>query len=286
MSANRQQSDPDLQKPYSSLDADDLEQLMEYAFYEETESIDTLSEILEAYKEKKGLKTEDSAKAWSDFQRYYSGQEETFPFVQDENVDNPKQIKSITDSVRLRRYTSIKRLGIVAAAFVVFSTLFLSSTALGGSFWQSIAQWGRETFGFSERVITVQINEELISLHEALEEHGITTPLAPTWIPDGFELIDLYVDELPEKMIFMAQFENGVGVLLIQILALKNQIGNVYERNDEEISVFSRSGIDHYIMSNMEMVNVVWRNQNYECLISGDITIGDAQKMINSVYER
>ena len=184
------------------------------------------------------------------------------------------------------RFVKLKRLSLVAAVFIVIFTLFFSSTALGDSVWQSIAQWGRTTFGFSDRVATTEINEELRSLHEVLAEHGITELVVPTWIPDGFELIDLDVFELPEYIVFSALFEDIERILVIQINALKNQIGTAYERNDEEIYVLPQNGIDHYIMSNMDFVTVVWSNKNYECSFSGDISKGDAMLMINSIYER
>lgn len=285
MSANRQQSDSNNSTPYNRLGLVELEQLMDYTFYEDTSDPETLSELLKEYKKRKGIKTADSAETWSDFQKHYSMHDETFPVVI-EDVDNSKQILNIAEGRKTRRFINIKRLGIVAAAFIVISTLFFSATAHGSSIWQAIAQWGRETFGFSERAISVQKSEELISLHEALAAHNITELLAPTWIPDGFELTELDVAELPQQLIFTALFEYSERNLIIMINVLDKQTSNIYERNDSEIYTFHRNGIDHHIMDNMDMTKVVWMNKNYECLVTGNITVGDAQLMINSIYER
>jgi len=198
-----------------------------------------------------------------------------------QNRQNPSKSR-----IKPRRFVRLKRLGIVAAVFIVFSTLFFSTTALGSSFWQSITQWSRETFGFSNRTTSAHINMELIGLHEALVEHGITELVAPSWIPEGFELIDLIVLELSDKILFMTQLENGNDFLLIQLTYLSHNDGVIYERNDEDVEIYRRNGIDHFILSNMDYLKVVWNNQNIECFFTGDITKGDAQLMINSIYER
>jgi len=128
VSANLQHPDSNETTPYSSLDTDDLKQLMDYAFYEEMASPDTLSELLKEYKKRKGIKTADSAEAWGDFQRYYSGHDETFP-IDFENADNSKQTLNITEIRKTRKLINIKRLGIVGAVVAVISTLFYSTTA-------------------------------------------------------------------------------------------------------------------------------------------------------------
>ena len=187
---------------------------------------------------------------------------------------------------RQRKLISIKRYAAVAAVLIVVSILFFSTTAIGSSFWQSVVQWGRTTFGFSEISVSIDMNDELIPLHEALAEHGITEKIAPTWIPNGFEFLELDIHELPEQLIIAAFFVNGERTLIFQVNVLSRHLGSAFERNDDEVSVFHRNGIDHYITSNMDMVIVAWMNQNYECSFSGNITKGDAELIINSIYER
>jgi hypothetical protein len=195
--------------------------------------------------------------------------------------ENPSNITK-----RQRKFISIRRYAAVAAVFIVVSTLFFSTTAIGSSFWQSFVQWGRTTFGFSEISVSIHMNDELIPLHEALAKRDITELLAPTWIPDGFEFLDLDVYELPEQIKIAATFVNGERFLVILINVFNRQLGSTFEKNDDEVSVFHRNGIDHYITYNMDMVIVAWMNQNYECSFSGNITKGDAELIITSIYER
>ncbi|MDR2572413.1 MAG: DUF4367 domain-containing protein [Oscillospiraceae bacterium] len=197
-----------------------------------------------------------------------------------------KEIQTFKRKNKPYNFNKLKRLSIVTVVFIAVTTLFFNTTALGGSFWQSVAQWGRETFWFSEGTSFLQMNNELTSLHEALTEQGITELLAPTWIPDGYKLIGLDATELPEKVMLAALFEYDEKILIIQIINHINHEKTTYEKSDEEIYIYPQNGINHYIMSNIDLVNVVWSNQNYECLLSGNITKGDAQLIINSIYER
>jgi hypothetical protein len=92
---------------------------------------------------------------------------------------------------------------------------------------------------------------------------------------------------LPEETMFCALFEYEENLLVIQISVLLNQhMGGVYERNDEDVYIFHRNGIDHYIMTNMDLVIAVWRSHNFEYSLSGNITEEEVMKIINSIYER
>jgi hypothetical protein len=204
-----------------------------------------------------------------------------------ENTSLSPMKSNPSNATKKQRRSIIKRYAAVAAVLIIMSTLFFSTTALGSSFWQSVAQWGRTTFGFSGHSVSIHMNDELEPLHEAITEQGINELIAPKWIPDRFELVDFSVHDLPEETVFSALFEYENNFLIIQVSAMFNQqIGALYERNDEEVDIFIRNGVEHYIMTNMDIVKAVWRNQNFECMFAGDITEEEAKQIINSIYER
>jgi len=257
---------------------------MDYAFYEDTIDLDTLKEMLGAYRELKGLQKLDGAAAWEEFQLHYSEREETFPLPPN-YPDNSKQTVSDIKPVNHRRRGRLLRLGVAAATVVILSAVFVTF-AFGGSFWSSLIQRTRETFGFVAENTPPQINERLKSLHDALVNHGITDPVAPAWLPDGFELTDFSVFDMPTQVSFAAYFKDGEQSIVIQVVA-HNDINIVlHEKSGENDVLYKRNNIEHHIMANEDKVSVVWVNKNYECSISGDFTVDDAKSIINSIYER
>ena len=175
------------------------------------------------------------------------------------------------------------RVAAPVAVIVILAVLFFTTTVSGAFAWQSIAYWTRGTFGFSQKA---QPNAELASLHDALTEHGITDPLAPAWLPDGYTLSNLTVNDLPGLLVFIAFFQNGDNNLTVQITSSPGDTSSSnYEKDDAPVTTYVRNGITHYFMTNDSRVKVVWTYENYECFISGDITENEARKMIDSIYD-
>jgi len=281
------------------MSTENLKEILRYStFSDEMLSLESLYAILAELDKREPDESQITPEeAWAEFQSEYSGNESAYSACAfDEDVQTNKhptdattQTHTVNASVEQRkshRLIYINRAALIATAFIVISTVFINTTAYGAILWRSIAQWNRETFWFSDTVTPVQIDEGLHSLHDALSEHGITELLAPTWIPDGFELMDLYVSELPEQLIFTSYFENGEKTLVIEIISSDFQTVIHYEKSAGDIEVYRRNDIEHYIMLNMEKIVVAWQNMNYEGSISGDITSGEAGLMIDSIYVR
>ena len=110
--------------------------------------------------------------------------------------------------------------------------------------------------------------------------------VAAKWLPDRYTLFDLSVYRPSDRTVFSALFKDDAGELIIQIVVQTDPFMHNYERDDTEIELYNRNGIDHYIMTNNGKTNVIWITGNYECSIGGDITAGEAAKIVDSIYER
>jgi len=290
------------EKKYSILDqmsTRDLEEILRLDIYDgdsndtDTDYILKVMEVLAKRIEKDSPEQmPDVDTAWESFKKHYLPHANNEGSIYDKDTDDEQNL-SHSKVKNLHQNTNkphnlffLKRAALIAASFIVISTVFINTTAYGATIWQSIALWGRETFGFTETVAPIRIDERLQSLHDALSEHGITELLAPTWIPDSFELMDFSVAELPEQIIFTSYFENASGTLVIQITSLNDLSVNTYEKSDGDLTVYRRNDIEHHIMINEDRTKVVWMNKNYECFFSGDFTSDEAGKIINSIYER
>jgi len=184
----------------------------------------------------------------------------------------------------------------VASIAVAISVLLLAGTvtasALGFDLWSAIAEWTKDTFGFSNATTNTQITQEpradsqYKSLQDALDNYDVSEKIAPTWFPEGYALDDINVNETPAKTIIYAKYSNTSSEISINITLLKEPSARTYEKDGDDVIVYSINGIEHYIMSNLDQVNIVWRTENFECSVSGTQTIEEAKKMIDSIYER
>jgi len=276
------------QKPFSSISTEELEKLIGDLILEKNADYELIDELLEEYGKREGVPEIDVDAAWERFVSDYSGQDEIYLT---EDADNPPQTNNIEITKTMPRGKGRRLLqrGIAAALIIIFA--FVSTTiAIGVSRWQKTGQWTSEIFWFTTLVAPLQMNEALIPLHDALQDHGITSRVAPKWIPDGFVLVASETFETPIHVTFWHLFEYSSKSMTVQIIAFDDLTHVNYEMVDEgegdSVSVYRRSGIDHFIMDNRGKVSIKWTHENYECYIVGDFTVIEAENIINSVYER
>ena len=202
-------------------------------------------------------------------------------------TDRSFQSKS-TAQRKNHRFRISRSLGYIAAiiALILFTSVVLSTTAVGDYIRRTIVQWKEEHFTFSDRVTPVQSNDDLDDLYNALAEHGITERLAPTWIPAGFVLTGSDFTEFPVHKSVLFEFVDEAKTLFIRVTKQNDFFDMRYEHSYEEDQLYIRNEIDHHIATNEGITTVSWVYENYECIIFGDITENEAKKIIDSVYER
>jgi len=230
MSDNRQTTSRGKPDIYDTMSIEELKSLVSYAFYSEDIDLGKLDRMLDAYDRRVPDPEVDVEAALERFYRDYLGQEETFPYTPPDDAENTTQtIRSINHS-KPRRFRTLRRIGVAAAVFIILAVVFFNATALGVSMWQSFARWGRESFWFTTKDEPEQISEQLLPLHRALAELGITEKLAPTWLPDGFELTELSDFEMHLSNVIHALFNNDSTFIIIQITCKNEPVDSLYEK--------------------------------------------------------
>ena len=263
-----------------SISNEALEDLIGDIFMEDDIDVDLLEDLLEVYKKRVDLPNSDINAALERFKRDYIGNEEAYLT---EDAEKTTQTIITHMSVQPQKRKRTLRYRYVVAAILM---IFFFVTPAGASLRGVIAQWSSETFSFGSQGISKKISEELKSLHDALTEHGITDRIAPRWLPDGFTLLELTVIHIPDRTVLYSYYSNGEKTISIQIANLKDSSSYYYEKDESEITLYQRNGVDHYIMTNNGKAVVVWGIGSYECAISGDISVDEAKIMIDSIYER
>jgi hypothetical protein len=218
-----------------------------------------------------------ASEAWVSFQQNYLPDDELFP------EDKPKYSGSRKNIPWLRR--------MIAAAAVVALLVYVPVTANAFSWedlWNIVAHWAKETFSFvsgDPAEVTepdTEYSNEVASLRELLVKAEIDPDIVPTWIPEGFVLERIERDSTPMQDIYLALYLDGNKKLTIRVQTyLSDEFQKVEILDVSEIYTVSET--EYYIFENTDHIQIIWYINRYECHISGDLTINEARKMIDSI---
>ena len=192
------------------------------------------------------------------------------------------------------------RRGILAAAIVALLIGSLVIPVAGyDSLLEMIGHWTSEQFTFM--TVDREDNTDLITddegsaktdvgaeLRQVLQEYGVTQPVVPTWMPEGFEQVDeIFVEEYPEfgEAEFFASYSNGTEVCTINVIKRNDIVeGNIYEKVSSNPEIYVAGDVEHYIVSNENSNLAIWYIENLECTISTTIPEPDLKRVVNSIY--
>lgn len=183
-----------------------------------------------------------------------------------------------------------KGLAAAAAALALVIGCSITASALGFDVWETIAKWTQETFHFGYAGQETDGNDPSIAeelpyqkLQEALLEFHITQDIVPTWLPDGYEAVDVRTVETPLQRQFIAKYQCGDKIIKIWIADYLNSSPNQIEQSESAIEVYESAGIKYYIFSDNDQLRAAWIAENYECYISGPLTLSEIEEMIDSI---
>lgn len=280
MSENQNRGIGDLSK-YDAMTTGELEEILRLDVQvpeeqeSDTEMILYVMEVLAERKRNNGHTGKTALEAYESFKQNYMPEDDNTEVSHREPVKTkngfPRWLRSIT------------------AAAAVLAILVLGSVtakAFGFNIWEAVVKWTQETFHFGEWGNSdADSNLSYASLQEALEKGNVPVELAPTWVPKGFVLTVVKVERTPLKNIYVAKYSNGDNVLVITIQDYLDSFPSYVEQSEGLIEEYEVSGITYYLFSNYEYNRAVWLFESYECDISGEATIDELKKMIDSIQK-
>lgn len=229
--------------------------------------------------------------------------EEAFEIFKNNYMPTDLKMEAAVDCIgnlpgRQRSQTKVRTLPrwmrrLVAAAAVV-ALLFAGNTAahaLGYDLWDTFIQWTQETFHFSrgngqEYAAPVKGNQDAYqSLQDALDAYSISTPLAPKWIPEGYELSEIKVNASPIQEVFLAIYSNGDQKLKVQVKRYLGTDPEQIEQSGTLIEEYISNNITFHILEDNRQFRAAWIVEDYECYISGELTVDEMKEMIDSIKE-
>ena len=124
------------------------------------------------------------------------------------------------------------------------------------------------------------------ALDQALVEHDVRVAM-PKWIPEGFELADITVDDAYEIVDIGAWYENGEDVIHFSVIQVQESgmIDAFYEMNEESLRTETVGDREVYFFDNNARNGAAWHEDEYLVYFSGDISEQEVEKMVQSIFE-
>jgi len=219
--------------------------------------------------------------------------EADFPVVSTPQIDNAwKRFQEKT----ARKSNSVPRPLSKAAALLILCGLLLFALpqdAQAENYFDRIASWTENVFALFSTWSQDGIPKEyefhtdhpgLQELYDAVSELGVTVPVVPMWLDDG------YILEYWNKMItptcskVNATFLNGEKAAVFELNIYADNIPREFHKNDETVGTYESYGIIHYIIRNNDLWTVVWTRDNLECYIVIACQEDVLYKILDSIY--
>ena len=161
----------------------------------------------------------------------------------------------------------------LAAAFL-FSCLLVAQAG-GVDVLGAVARWTDETFHF--KVQEDQTTSDwYVPYQEQLESAGLDAAWIPTWIPDGYTVGEIDVDELTTWTDYYIPLNNSDGATIhffITIYTDPADIGNpIFEKDDRPVQEYQTNGKTVYLFHNLDLMTAVCQDENVLYTLSGDLS--------------
>ncbi len=171
---------------------------------------------------------------------------------------------------------------LIAAVIAVVGLLAVQAT--GGEVFGKLARWSDDLFGISSgyKEVAMERDPEYAQLQQALEDAGITVPLVPKYLPEGYVQKEFYtIDDIGAVY---ARYECADAAFSIQIERTELYQNEEMQKINKSPEMVRIDDVEHYIMVNNGTYKAVWENGKYICTIYGVTQKEELCTMIESIY--
>ena len=187
--------------------------------------------------------------------------------------------------------------GIAAVAAVVCIVVMALPRTVGAeSIFDVLFRWTKSIFEFvdpdrderypdTKEVFTTD-HPGLQQLYDKVTEQGVTEPVVPMWIPEGFELVSLKEIPLQDSGHKVnTTFKKNEDVISLSY-RMSSDITTKFEKKDSSIEMFDYADIRHFVLENDGNLTVTWTIEGVECAMNTNIAKKDVYSIIKSIYRR
>ena len=226
--------------------------------------------------------------------------------LEERDQDAPVEINDRINTAweRYQAYTPVKershisvrgwpRRAVAAAAIIVLLAFtVMPQNAEADGFWERLSRWTESVFEFftpgGKTADTVYVfetdNPGLQQVYDAVTDLGVTDPVVPMWLPEGYELVDCEVSKMPSKAVVYACFSDSINTMVINIAIRNAESPRQYSKDAKNTKKYQIASIDHNLLQNEEWLTAAWTRDRLECAIAIDCQEETLYKILKSIY--
>ena len=142
---------------------------------------------------------------------------------------------------------------------------------------------GLENDNLTEYVFQTE-NPGLQQVYDAVVGLGVTEPVVPTWLPEGYELMECKTDTTPSKVGIVANFKKESEFLILKYDIFMIDTSHEYHWDGEDIQFYEHHGEEYALMRNNDRWVVIWFTDRSECSLTLDCQEDTLYKILKSIY--
>ena len=213
-----------------------------------------------------------------------------------EPVFEREESSPATQPVSPHSRRSFRTLIQMVAIITVMLFSMVTAQAFGFDIFGAIARWTSSTFHFSTEETTFATigkypvaegeQKSYDSLQAALDDFNISGEVAPTWIPERFELQAVTASVSSNRLCLKSDYiapDNSF--IFIRYKSYVSSRQTEIEKDLKQANLYHLNGLEYYLISDKSLEKAIWINGQLECLIYGTISHQELKEIINSIYE-
>lgn len=228
---------------------------------------ETIEEALRLLNERDPIDLPDAEQVWEEFQTYYNT-----PDGKKERL-YPCELPQI----RRKKRRPLRYVGLVAASIGILFALLTVAQAAGLKVFDALGRWTDNFFSFAraEKTLSEYSGEDFTpqnTLQQALADFGMPPQLAPSELPEGYQLGELQHDKTPAFQTVATSYVNEADerVLLdfIEYYDASALEGGIFPKDAGVPETFVHNGMEFYVFANAGSWSAVWSDAQYSVFVS------------------
>ena len=187
-------------------------------------------------------------------------------------------------------------LSIAASVVLVFALALIAvpQEASAESFWGMLQRMTDSVIGYfspedkfddaEETYVFTTDHPGLQQVYDAVVELGVTEPVVPMWLPDGFLLDEFRIFQTPATNCVNAIFKSNENEIIYRIDVFGGEPAHQYYKDEAQYETWELEGCSYQVARNNDLWVVIWEKENIICAITVDCQEETLQTILESIY--
>ena len=127
-------------------------------------------------------------------------------------------------------------------------------------------------------------NPGLQQVYEAVLELGVTDPMVPMWLPEGYVLTSIVPKNTPMSKGIWVDFSDGTSEAVFQVDVYLGEPAHRYYKDNAYYESYEWEGTTYQITRNNSRWAVIWEKDNTECYLTLECQEDTLRRILRSIY--